>query len=322
MRPTPISLAAALSLGLLGCAVEDDHAVALEDDQQEVVGGEVNTGDPAAVLLASTNAEGQGGYCTGTVISPRIILTAGHCVDNIVSGRVHIGTRPAATAGIPYAEWIAHPSWSGDVLNDTDIALVLLQQPITNVTPIPLHVNSMDAAVGRSIRVVGFGVTSADGRDSGTKRVLDDVQISQMGNSRYYMFGQANNTICFGDSGGPDFVTANGRLEVAGVHSFVNEPACEGLAASMRVDTVADSFIIPWATEKDPDFRSPDEQFEPETDDEDLDDDTNGDDGDGGDDAGGGVAGGCAAAGGGSSSWLVLGLALALAARRRATTTR
>jgi V8-like Glu-specific endopeptidase len=262
--------------------------------------------------------DGQSGGCTGTLISPRIVLTAGHCIDNVASGRVHVGTRPTQTTGIPYEDWIAHPTWTGDVQTDTDVAMIKLQSPITNVTPIKLHVSSMDAAVGRQIRVVGYGVTSAEGSDAGTKRVLEDAQISQMPNSRYYMFGQANSTMCFGDSGGPDFVAVNGRLEVAGVHSFVNQPACEGLAASMRVDTVADSFIVPWAEANDPDFVAPGDDLQPEedddTDDDDLGDDDGGDDGDGG----GAAVGGCAAGGGASASWLALGLALALISRRRA----
>src|SRR5678809_1164168 len=66
------SLAALLLAGCIGSSVGSK--------QSAIVGGTTDSGDPAVVLVII--GDPNGGYiymCTGEVISPHVVLTAGHC---------------------------------------------------------------------------------------------------------------------------------------------------------------------------------------------------------------------------------------------------
>ncbi|HVY77213.1 MAG TPA: serine protease [Solirubrobacterales bacterium] len=54
-----------------------------------IVGGTTASGEewPWAAFILAADSKGEGFSCTGTVVSPNLILTAGHCAEDIVSGR-------------------------------------------------------------------------------------------------------------------------------------------------------------------------------------------------------------------------------------------
>jgi secreted trypsin-like serine protease len=54
-----------------------------------IVGGTTAAAEewPWAAFVLATDAKGEGFSCTGTVVAPNLILTAGHCVEDIVSGK-------------------------------------------------------------------------------------------------------------------------------------------------------------------------------------------------------------------------------------------
>jgi len=91
--------------------------------------------------------DGDGYMCTGTLIAPNVVLTAGHCVFSkdengkvIFNGisnpgilSIHDGLNLSyydKTASVTKA--VTHESWSGD-LGGTDIAMLLLNKNITNL---------------------------------------------------------------------------------------------------------------------------------------------------------------------------------------------
>src|SRR3954471_11310247 len=53
-----------------------------ESTSSELQGGTKDTGDPAVGMIWY---EG-GGFCTGTLIAPTVVLTAGHCVQDPIVG--------------------------------------------------------------------------------------------------------------------------------------------------------------------------------------------------------------------------------------------
>ena len=79
----------ALCLVLAGCGAE----VSLGTAEQPIVNGEVDTGDPAVVSV--------GGFCTGTLVTPRVVLTAHHCIGSgsTPNFEVYFGTRDGDSAG-------------------------------------------------------------------------------------------------------------------------------------------------------------------------------------------------------------------------------
>ncbi len=71
------------SLALVGPAVASPGATA------SIVGGSTALSEewPWAAYILAVDAKGEGFICSGTVISPNLVLTAGHCVEDIETGR-------------------------------------------------------------------------------------------------------------------------------------------------------------------------------------------------------------------------------------------
>jgi hypothetical protein len=77
-----------LAVGLGAC---DAPAPPTAELVRPVVGAEVTTGDPGVVALIDGGGTGYV-FCTGTLVSPRVILTAGHCIDDAMGSVVaHFG---------------------------------------------------------------------------------------------------------------------------------------------------------------------------------------------------------------------------------------
>lgn len=218
-----------------GCALDGP----VETNTRGIVNGESHSGDPAVALLDLGD-----GLCTGTVISPKIILTAAHCL-----------TVPAANISAHFINTIGE---TGEVIDatsyavkpNTDLGIIALASP-ASATPIPANPNPLEGALGEAVRIVGFGVTSENGQDSGIKRIgsatLDSVPIDT---GEMYTTNEPQGT-CYGDSGGPNFMTFDGVEYVAGVTSRGTSVCGDGLDIAVRSDSHYE-FIESFIADNDP----------------------------------------------------------------------
>lgn len=215
------------------------------------------TPDPATssvFLLDLRFSNNRASICSATLVSPKVLLTAAHCIDAAREGAATVtvtATNKADDSDLHSSDFIAvtrtatHPQYGGEgAEGSTDLALLLLASAPAGVAAKPLLRTAPGTWLGQSLRLVGYGRTAASVNDGATRRSAL-VSISQV-TSNELKFGTAGMTgICSGDSGGPGLITVRGVERVAGVHSYVTSSDC-GIGSDIRVDSnlsFIDSFI-------------------------------------------------------------------------------
>ena len=180
---------------------------------------------PAVVAIVITEADSSQGLCSGTLISPTIVLTAGHCLASDPQfATVYFLPDGVTVVGHPANRYAVHPDFNFAVAAFSDVAVLGLVDPVTDVAPLPLASGAPRA--GTKNMIVGFGDDGAG--DIGTKRVgavrvktcpraIRRVGIGrgQLSTSICWKPKRRGNDTCPGDSGGP--LLARGA--VAGVTS-------------------------------------------------------------------------------------------------------
>jgi trypsin len=177
--------------------------------------------------------EGKGGFaCTGTVVAPRVILTAGHCVEDPETGRITPAKDYLVATGVAdpsqsgpgnvfhVAEAHAFPEFDPGALRG-DAAVLILTAP-TTVPPIPVA-GPADASLyggGAAVQLAGWGLTSGNATRPpkslrATTTMVQGATLCRNKTRGYYppfspavQFCTLSPTAqksggCFGDSGGP-----------------------------------------------------------------------------------------------------------------------
>jgi len=193
--------------------------------------------------------------CTGTLIAPNVVVTAGHCVD--FATRIGIGADVSSLplTVIKVKKKVRHPKYHKGLHND--LMVLVLAKNVVGVTPRALATKAMiDAAT--DARVVGFGNVDAAGTFGyGVKRYVDipiasnscegsvgghDDHVSYGCDPKYELVAGrpllAQDT-CTGDSGGPIYLPKGNGWVLAGATSRATDSAmnnCGDGGVYVRID--------------------------------------------------------------------------------------
>lgn len=203
-----------------------------------VTNGAADPGHPSVVAIVDSSGHTA---CSGTVIDPHFVLTAAHCVvPELAHGaRVVSGASVASPAGsAPVAALRTHPGWdSSTFANDAGIVVLGAAAPVP-----PATLATAPPAVGSLVTVVGWGETTADAGDYGTKRE-GTARVTAVGTLSFDL-DPGPSQPCVGDSGGAAFPGGAAGELLVGITSH-GDPACAMRATFTRVDTVTANFVVP-----------------------------------------------------------------------------
>ncbi|MEC8050544.1 MAG: serine protease [Myxococcota bacterium] len=210
-----------------------------------IIGG-VNANEEAWPWIVSLSDSRGNHFCGGALIHPEIVVTAAHCLTNMsarnIVARVGLEQQNAAgSADITQVSAIlSHPNYSSRS-SDNDIALVQLSEPSSKpiVRLITDEVEGSLIPGGTTVRVQGWGAMDSQGYQYPNQLQSVDVEMVDFNEcnsrSRYNgvlsqnmicagdIYGEQDS--CYGDSGGPLAVYANGEWVLSGVVSWGYECA-------------------------------------------------------------------------------------------------
>lgn len=166
-----------------------------------LIGGESTTVFPEVVKIEAGKK-----VCTGTIIGPRAILSAAHCVTSKAEGAhiFYLGKKYLVKFLSSAKKAIGH-----------DLALAITSIDIKGARFARL---GQGLAHGKQITMAGFGCTKKGGQPGalhvGKSKVVgmdDDHILSALPNG---------SVLCEGDSGGPSFVEGDGGRQLVAVSSL------------------------------------------------------------------------------------------------------
>jgi V8-like Glu-specific endopeptidase len=220
-------------------------------------------GHPYVGLMVAQAADGTPLWrCSGTLLSPTIFLTAGHCTE-APAAHAEIWFNTDVESGIPSNGYpftgdvggttYTHPDYNPNAFYLFDLGVVMLDQPfpMSEYGVLP-QLNQLDTLARRrglqdtTFTAVGYGLQesfpdAASWKEHNVRvRMVAHPKLNQINGglvgdySLLLSNNHATGGTCFGDSGGPNFIEDTNVL--AGVTSFGLNGNCAGTGGVYRVD--------------------------------------------------------------------------------------
>ena len=226
-----------------------------------------NTG---AFIVKTTNGE-IFPICSGTMITPNVFLTAAHCTSFYTQALApegdvaFVSLDPSIPFGsltsnktelLPVAHVVTNPNFNQAQSDAGDIGVLILERDVRGVTPATLPAcglldqlavqNGLKTAtftnVGYGVqnRVVGGGLPFFQDLNP-IPRMFSFSSFNSL-NGGFLRLSQNNSTgnggTCFGDSGGPNFLTVNGQQLIISI-TITGDTVCRSTNVVYRLDTVS-----------------------------------------------------------------------------------
>lgn len=196
------------------------------------------------LVAARAYSDGTWIYCSGTLISPTVFLTAAHCAE---------GSRVTVTFDSAYqpgdktyvGTWHADPLYGHDESDPHDVAVVVFDKPINGITPakLPAAHSLSKLPNNQQFTSVGYGAYEVTNQPGGHRYLYNDVRGVATGtlNSispswlRISMNpSTGNGGTCYGDSGGPNFLGVSNTVAAT---TITGDAVCRSTNTVYRMDT-------------------------------------------------------------------------------------
>ena len=209
--------------------------------------------------------------CSGTLITPNVFLTASHCTvfytqELAPAGDVaYVSLDQSIPFGdltsnktqlLPVAQVVSNPGYNQSQSDSGDIAVLILARNVRGVTPATLPAcglldqlvaqNGLKSSVftsagyGVQNRVVSGGVPFFQDINP-VPRMFSFSSFNSL-NGGYLRLSQnpstGNGGTCFGDSGGPNFLTVNGHQLIVSI-TITGDSVCRSTNVDYRLDTIS-----------------------------------------------------------------------------------
>jgi hypothetical protein len=194
------------------------------------------------------------GACSGALIAPEWIITAGHCFHDIDDRRISGPQQPYTTmvtvGKLKDSDPGGHTVRVVDVRQSplNDLAVAKLSAPINDIVPVTL--SEAPPPVGQALQFAGWGALSATVPGPSDHLKRGQFTISGIGSATFSAQPVGERTVengpCPQDSGAPFFISTDDRTAVL-VATEVSGPPCPqpGAETIARVDVVHD-----WITQQ------------------------------------------------------------------------
>ena len=248
------------SLAFAACvAAPQGPALAVTDGDAD------GTGHPHVGLLIFDVGGAPAWRCSGTLISPTIIVTAGHCTYGATGGRVWFAPDVQGNPHYPFfgpssiefavGGIATHQDYDDNAFFLHDVGMVKLSEPVVlpvyGVLPQADQLDALKSQKGakQTFTAVGYGLQRAFPEATDWKEVRLRtrmvatprlIQINVPGATGDFSMLLSNNAntggTCFGDSGGPNFLNDGSGNVIAGVTSYAKNQTCAGTGGVFRLD--------------------------------------------------------------------------------------
>ena len=196
-------------------------------------------------------------YCSGTLISPTIFLTAAHCADDGQIVRVTFDTAYVDGDKVYTGTFEADPAYNQSQSDTHDIAVVVFDKAVKGITPalLPEAGSLSNLSGSQKFTPVGYGAYEVTKGSGGHKYLYNDVRMKTTGtlNSINVTWlrismnaSKGDGGTCYGDSGGPNFL---GTSNVIASITITGDAVCRATNVTYRLDTEsARTFLSQYVT--------------------------------------------------------------------------
>ncbi len=204
-------------------------------------------------------------FCTGTLISPTVFLTAAHCNPGTSTVKVTFESKVSSAGEMYVGRYIAHANYRAGQDDPHDIAVIVFDKPISGITPAKLPTRGLFDVLkknglldGSQFTAVGYGGQERTFDDKGQPYIAyedeREMAVSAFSalNTAWLRLSQnaalGNGGTCFGDSGGPNFMGAgSGETKVIAGTTITGDMQCVQSNVVYRLDSdSARAFLKPY----------------------------------------------------------------------------